>query len=306
MNGQNLYDILIIGGGPAGYAAGLYGARGGLKTLIIERGMAGGQMTNTMEIDNYPGAGVGMGGFELGDKMKAQAEHFGAETVTNEVIALALAEEPKKVTLADETELYAKTVVLAMGASPKPLGVPGEDTFRGRGVSYCATCDGMFFRNKTVAVVGGGNTALEDALVLAKTSAKVYLIHRRDEFRASPIYVELAKNTENIEFVLNETVAEICGEMKVNALKLSSGRELAVDGVFAAVGTVPNTELVKDLLTLDEGGYIPADETTQTEIPGVYAAGDLRRKPLRQVITAASDGAVAATMAEKYLLEKNK
>lgn len=303
MNEQNYYDILIIGGGPAGYAAGLYGARGGMKTVIAERGMAGGQMTNTMEIDNYPGAGVGVGGFELGDKMKTQAEHFGAETVTNEVIALDLAAEPKKVTFADETELYAKTVILAMGASPKPLGVPGEDTFRGRGVSYCATCDGMFFRNKTVAVVGGGNTALEDALVLAKTSAKVYLIHRRDGFRASPIYVELAKNTENIEFVLNETVAEICGEMKVNALKLSSGRELAVDGVFAAVGTVPNTELVKGLLTLDDGGYIPADETTKTEIPGVYAAGDIRRKPLRQVITAASDGAVAATMAERYLLE---
>lgn len=304
MSEQKLYDIAVIGGGPAGYAAGLYGARGGLQTVIIEKGMAGGQMTSTMEIDNYPGVGVGTGGFELGDKMKTQAEHFGAETLTNEVTALDLQAEPKKITLADETELHAKTVILAMGASPRPLGVPGEDTFRGRGVSYCATCDGMFFRGKTVAVVGGGNTALEDALVLAKTSAKVYLIHRREGFRASPIYVELAKNTENIEFVLNETVAEICGEMKVTSLKLGSGRELAVDGVFAAVGTMPNTELVQGILALDDGRYIPADETTQTEIPGVYAAGDLRRKPLRQVITAASDGAVAATMAEKYLLEK--
>lgn len=299
-----IYDVIIIGGGPAGYAAGLYSARGGLRTLILEKGMAGGQMTNTMEIDNYPGVGIGMGGFDLGDKMKNQAEHFGAETKNNTVVSVELNAETKKIVLEDASELFAKTVILAMGASPKPLGVPGEDVFRGRGVSYCATCDGMFFRNKTVAVIGGGNTAVEDALLLAKTSAKVYLIHRRDGFRASPLYVELAKKTENIEFVLNETVAEICGEKKVTALKLGSGRELACDGVFVAVGTQPNTVLVQEILTLEEGGYIPADETTQTEIPGVYAAGDLRRKPLRQVITAASDGAVAATMAEKYLLEQ--
>lgn len=303
---ETLYDVIIIGGGPAGYTAGLYSARGALRTLILEKGLAGGQMANTNEIDNYPGASVGIGGFELGDSMKKQAEQFGAESRTGEVVSVDLAGSPKKLTLDSGEVLSARAVILAMGASPRMLGVSGEATFRGRGVSYCATCDGMFFRNKAVAVVGGGNTAVEDALLLAKTSAKVYLIHRRDTFRATPLYVELATKTENIELVLCDTVAEIHGDKVVSGIKLQSGREIDCAGVFVAVGNQPNSSLVKDSLVLDAGGYVVADETTQTKLPGVFAAGDLRAKPLRQIITAAADGAVAATMAEKYLLEQGK
>lgn len=300
------YDVIIIGGGPAGYTAGLYSARGALRTVILERVVAGGQMANTKEVDNYPGVGVGIGGFALGDAMKQQAEEFGAETKNCEVTAVELDGDIKKVTLDDGGVITARAVILAMGASPKLLGAPGEKEFRGRGVSYCATCDGMFFRKQPVAVVGGGNTAVEDALLLSKTSSKVYLIHRRDTFRATPLYVELAKKTENIELVLCDNVAEIIGDSAVTGIRLESGREIECAGVFIAVGNQPNTALVQDMLTLDDGGYIPAGETTQTELPGVFAAGDLRAKVLRQIITAAADGAVAATMAEKYLLEQGK
>lgn len=296
------YDVVIIGGGPAGYSAALYSARGMLSTLVVNRGADGGQMVNTRQIDNYPGAGVGMGGWDLGEKMKDQAVQFGAEIKNGTVASVELTGQLKTVTLSDGTEITARAVILAMGAYPRPLGVKGEAEFRGKGVSYCATCDGMFFRKKTVAVVGGGDTAIEDALLLAKTCEKVYLIHRRDTFRAAPVEVELAKNTENIELVLCDTVEEICGEQKVTEVKLHSGRTLAVDGVFVAVGTIPDTELVKEQVTLNAQGYVVADETTKTNLPGVYVAGDLRVKPLRQVITAASDGAVAATQAIRELL----
>ncbi len=303
MEGTKLYDVMIIGGGPAGYTAGLYSARGGLRTLLIEKGIAGGQMVNTNEIDNYPGVAVGIDGFSLGDSMKRQAERFGVESLFGNVVSAALEGPVKKVTLENGESRRAKVVILAMGAVPRQLGVPGETEFRGRGVSYCATCDGSFFRNKVVSVVGGGNTALEDALFLAKICEKVYLIHRRDSFRASSIYVELAKQTENIELVLRENVAEIRGERAVTGLQLQSGRELACDGVFLAVGNLPNSSLIKGAVALDESGYVAADETTRTSLPGVFAVGDLRAKPLRQIVTAASDGAVAGFMAEKYLLE---
>lgn len=296
------YDVVIIGGGPAGYSAALYSARGMLSTLVVNRGADGGQMVNTRQIDNYPGAGVGMDGWDLGEKMKDQAVQFGAEIKNGTVASVELTGQLKTVTLSDGAEITARAVILAMGAYPRPLGVKGEAEFRGKGVSYCATCDGMFFRKKTVAVVGGGDTAIEDALLLAKTCEKVYLIHRRDTFRAAPVEVELAKNTENIELVLCDTVEEICGEQKVTEVKLRSGRTLAVDGVFVAVGTIPDTELVKEQVTLNAQGYVVADETTKTNLPGVYVAGDLRVKPLRQVITAASDGAVAATQAVRELL----
>ncbi|MDD5952655.1 MAG: thioredoxin-disulfide reductase [Oscillospiraceae bacterium] len=299
------YDIVIIGTGPAGYAAGLYGARGALRTLILGKGMAGGQMAYTNQIDNYPGASVGVGGFDLADNMKRQAEYFGAEIRMTGASALDLSGREKIITLGDGTEVSAGSVVLAMGASPRLLGVPGEAALRGHGVSYCATCDGMFFRNKTVAVVGGGDTALEDALLLAKTSQKVYLIHRRDTFRATPLYVELAKQSEKIELVLSDTVDEICGEKSVTGVKLHSGRTLDCHGVFIAVGTVPNSKLVEGVVQCNDKGYVVTDETMKTSVDGVFAAGDIRQKPLRQVITAASDGAVAATSAGKYLLEQH-
>ena len=297
------YDVIIIGGGPAGYTAGLYCARASLQTLVIEQGVSGGQMANTYAIDNYPGAAIGIDGFTLGQNMKSQAEHFGAESRTATVTAVQLAGETKQIELESGETLSAKAVILAMGASPRLLGIPGEERLRGKGVSYCATCDGMFFRKKTVVVVGGGNTAVEDALLLAKTCEKVYLVHRRDTFRASAVYVEHLRNTDNIEPVLEETVAEILGEQKVAGVKLASGRQLDCDGVFIAVGNQPNTALVKDQIKLDAGGYVAADEDTATNIPGVYAAGDLRRKPLRQIVTAVADGAVAAVMAEKYILQ---
>ena len=301
--------MIVLGGGPAGYTAALYGARAGLSVLLLEKLSPGGQLATTDVIENYPGFSEGINGFELAMKMKQGAEQFGAKSKLSEVISCSLAGEIKEVRTKKETFL-ARTVVLATGAVPRELGVPHERELRGKGVSYCATCDGMFYRGKTVAVVGGGNTAAADALYLSRLCEKVYLIHRRDTLRASKSYHAPLEQAENIEFVWNHQVTALHHENTLTGVTVTeknSGaeRELACDGLFIAVGHVPETSLFQGQIALDESGYIPALEDTRTEIPGVFAVGDLRRKPLRQVVTAASDGAVAAHFAEEYLNSKN-
>ena len=301
---EKLYDVIVIGGGPGGYTAALYAARANLSVLVLEKLTPGGQMGTTDVIDNYPGFPEGIGGFELAMQMKQGAERFGAETKLSEVTAVELKTSPKQV-VTSEGVYQAHTVVLASGAQPRELGLPGERELRGRGVSYCATCDGMFYRNKTVAVVGGGNTAVADVLYLSRICKKVYLIHRRDELRASKVYLDPLQKAENVEFVWDSEVKEILyGDtvtgVKVKNKRTGDSREIPVDGLFVAVGYIPNTDLVKGQVDLDEAGYVLAGETTRTNLPGVFAVGDLRKKPLRQVVTAASDGAVAAHFIEEY------
>lgn len=305
MDATHVYDMLIVGGGPAGYTAALYAVRAGLDALVLERLSAGGQMAQTEQIDNYPGFEEGVDGFSLAEKMQKQAERFGAKSSYAEVSRLDLAANPKVVETSEGT-FYGKTVVLATGASPRELGVAGEAELVGRGVAYCAACDGMFYKGKTVAVVGGGNTAAADALLLSRIAEKVILIHRRDTLRATKIYHQPLLDRENVEFRWNSTVAEFLHGDRLTGLRLKNvltGEESTVEcgGVFISVGRKPATDLVKDQLKLDGGGYIVADETTKTAIPGVYAVGDVRTKPLRQVVTAVADGAVAVHMAEEYL-----
>lgn len=304
---EHIYDMIIIGGGPGGYTAALYAARAGMYAVVLEMLSAGGQMALTHQIDNYPGF-VGVDGFDLADKMQQGAESFGAKTEYAEVYSVDLKAEPKIVNTSEGT-FYGKTVVLATGANPRELGLENEKSLIGRGVSYCASCDGMFFRGKTVALVGGGNTAAAEAITLSRIAEKVYLIHRRDELRATKIYHDQLMKTENIEFCWNSTVEEILAEGKVKGAKLknvSTGeiREIACDGVFICIGRQPASDIFKDQVDTDEGGYIIADESTRTNIPGVYAVGDVRTKALRQIITAASDGAIAVHYAEEYLAEK--
>lgn len=301
-----LYDVIVIGGGPAGYSAALYAARAGLETLVIEKLYAGGQMTQTTQIDNYPGFDEGVDGVSLGMKMQAGAERFGVETVYGEVISVKL-DEAVKTVQTPENNYSSKTVIIATGAEHRHLGLDREEELVGRGVAYCAACDAMFYRGKTVAVVGGGNSAAADAMVLSRVAKKVYLIHRRDSLRATKIYHEPLRQAENLELMLENTVVELLGEDKLNAVRLRSTAtgeesELELDGLFVSVGREPSTDVFKGQLTLDENGYIAASETTRTGLPGVFAAGDVRTKALRQVITAASDGAVAAHYAEEYLL----
>lgn len=305
MDATHVYDMVIVGGGPAGYTAALYAVRAGLDALVLERLSAGGQMAQTEQIDNYPGFEDGVDGFSLAEKMQKQAERFGAKSSYAEVSRLDLAANPKVVETSEGT-FYGKTVVLATGASPRELGVAGEAELVGRGVAYCAACDGMFYKGKTVAVVGGGNTAAADALLLSRIAQKVILIHRRDTLRATKIYHQPLLDRENVEFHWNSTVAEFLHGDRLTGLRLKNvltGEESTVEcgGVFISVGRKPATDLVKDQLKLDGGGYIVADETTKTAIPGVYAVGDVRTKPLRQVVTAVADGAVAVHMAEEYL-----
>lgn len=303
-----VYDMAIIGGGPGGYTAALYGARAGLSVLLLEKLSAGGQMATTAHIENYPGFPEGADGFELGEQMRAQAEQFGVQSVFEEVTRLSLAGEIKQIHTSAQS-YAARTVIVATGAEPRPLGLPREEALRGRGVSYCATCDGMFYRGKTVAVVGGGNSAAEEALHLAKTSERVYLIHRRDAMRAERRSVEALERAGNVTFIWNTVAQDFRTEgtpSKVTGLELRhlpDGREetLACDGVFVAIGRNPNTALVADQLELDDLGYILADETTRTSLPGVFAVGDVRTKPLRQIITAAADGAVAVQAALYHL-----
>ena len=306
---DRVYDMVIVGGGPGGYTAALYGARAGLRVLVIEKLSAGGQMALTSQVDNYPGFPDGIDGFTLGMQMQQQAERFGAKTEYAQVLSLDLRAEPKLIRT-DSGDFYGKTVVIATGAGARKLGIENEDRLTGRGVGYCAHCDGMFFRDKVVALVGGGNSAAAEALFLSRIARKVILIHRRDTLRATKLYHSQLEKTENIEFRWNSAVTELAGGDKLSGIRvrdLKNGGEelLEVDGLFISIGRVPNSELVRDQLAL-ENGYIAADETTKTSIPGVFAVGDVRTKQLRQIITAASDGAAAAHFAEEYLSEREK
>ena len=304
-----MYDVVIIGSGPAGMTAAIYAQRARLNTVVIEKQpMGGGQILNTYEVDNYPGLPLS-GGFQLGMQFRKHAEASGAEFVQADVTGIQN-EKDYKIIKTTKGEFLAKAVIAATGARHRKLGVEGEEAFSGMGVSYCATCDGAFFRGKTTAVVGGGNVALEDALFLARNCEKVYLIHRRDELRGEKILQEQIRNTENIETLYSCEVKEIKGEGQVRSLdiyqkKTSEVVNLAVDGVFIAVGIDPNTELYRGLVQTDQQGYLIADEDGQTSCPGIFAAGDLRTKQLRQVITAASDGASCVKSVERFLLEQN-
>ena len=302
---DRIYDVIVIGGGPAGYTAALYTARAGLSTLVLEKMAAGGQMTQTTQIDNYPGFDQGIDGYTLGMKMQAGAERFGVVTKYAQVLSVQLQGNIKTLETT-EGPLQAKVVIIATGADHKHLGLEKEATLVGRGVGYCAACDGMFYRGKTVAVVGGGNSAAADALVLSRIAKKVILIHRRDTLRATKIYHEPLMKAENVEFRWNSTVTDLHHGDKLTGLTITdtqTGEEahLEVDGLFISIGRQPVTELFREQLVLDDKGYILADETTRTNLPGVFAVGDVRTKEVRQIVTAAADGAVAAHWAEQYL-----
>lgn len=305
---EHIYDTIIIGGGPAGYTAALYAARGGLDTLLIERLSAGGQMTLTGDIDNYPGFEEGIDGFTLGLKMQKGAERFGAETEYAEVISVNLSEPVKRIETTGGNFL-SKTVIIAAGANPRELGVANEQSLIGNGVHYCAHCDGRFYKDKTVAVIGGGNSAAADALYLSRLAKKVYVVHRRDTLRAEKIYHEPLMRAENAEFIWDSTVSEFITDnrvtgIKVKNVKTGTEKNISCDGVFISVGRKPATDFLIGKVPLDKNGYIIADESTRTDIDGVFAAGDIRTKALRQVVTAAADGAVAAHYAEEYLTGK--
>lgn len=302
---EHIHDMIIIGGGPAGYTAALYASRAGLDTLVLEKMSAGGQMTLTGDIENYPGFDEGIDGFTLGFKMQQGAEKFGAKTEYAEVLNVDFSEKIKKIQT-PLGEFCAKTVVVASGANPRELGVENERELTGRGVHYCAHCDGRFYKDKTVAVIGGGNSAVLDALYLSRLVKKVYLIHRRDTFRATKLYHEPLFNAENIELVLDSTVQNFIKNEKfegVTVKNVKSGEltQLSCDGVFVSIGRKPATEFLKDKIEIDDNGYIVADETTKTNVEGVYAVGDVRTKALRQIVTAVADGAVAVHYAEDYI-----
>ena len=305
-----MYDVIVIGGGPAGYTAALYAARAGLSTVILERMTPGGQMALTDVIDNYPGFPEGVDGFTLGMDMQKCAERFGAVTAYADVFGVELAGSTKRVKTATG-DYEGRTVILATGANPRPLGLEGEEAFASRGVHYCAHCDGRFYKDKTVAVVGGGNSAVGDALYLARLAKKVYLIHRRDTLRASKVYSAAIEGTENLTVLYDTKVASLLAEGKkltgVSLFSTKDGKEstLSLDGLFVSIGRMPVTDFLEGALPLD-GGYIVADESTKTAIPGVFAVGDVRTKALRQVVTAVADGAVAAHFAEEYLAEQEQ
>ena len=305
MSEKHVYDMIIVGGGPGGYTAALYAARAGLDTMVLEKLSAGGQMALTEEIDTYPGYDEGIDGFTLAEKMQAQAERFGAKTEYAQVDKIDLKAEPKVLETSEGT-FYARTVVIATGANPRELGLKDEASLVGRGVAYCAACDGMRYKGKTVVLVGGGNSAAADGLILSRVAEKVIMVHRRDTLRATKVYHEPLMNSKNIEFRWNSVVEEIIYDGKLNGVRIKNvktGEEsvISCDAIFISVGRKPATELVEGQLDLDKGGYIVADETTKTNIPGVFAVGDVRTKVLRQVVTAVSDGAVAVHMAEEYL-----
>lgn len=305
MREGHVYDMIVVGGGPGGYTAALYAARAGLDTLVLEKLSAGGQMALTEEIDNYPGFEDGIDGFTLAEKMQQQAERFGAKSEYAQVERMDLTAAPKVLETSEGT-FYAKTVAVATGANPRELGLANEAALTGRGVAYCAACDGMRYKDKTVVVVGGGNSAAADAMLLSRIAKKVILVHRRDTLRATKIYHEPLMQAENIEFRWNSTITELLHTDKLTGVRLkdvNTGMEtiLSCDGVFISVGRKPATELVQGQLELDRSGYIIADETTRTNLPGVYAVGDVRTKMLRQVVTAVADGAAAVHMAEEYL-----
>ncbi len=302
---ERVYDMIIIGGGPAGYTSALYGAMAGFDVLLIEKMSAGGQMVQTNEIDNYPGFEDGIDGFTLGEKMKKQAEKFGAKTVNSEVLNLNLDSETKVIE-AVGAKYYSKTVVIATGAGPRELGLKNESELVGRGVAYCASCDGMFYRGKTVVVVGGGNTAVEDALLLSRIAKKVILVHRRETFRATKVYYERLLKSENVEFRLNSVVEELLHDEKITGVRIKNvidGKldEINCDGIFISIGRKPATDFIKNQIALDGNGYVIAGEDMKTNVEGVYAVGDVRAKALRQIVTAVSDGAIAVHSAEEYL-----
>lgn len=305
---EHIYDMIIIGGGPSGYTAALYATRAGFDTLVIEKISPGGQMALTGVIDNYPGFDEGIEGFDLGMKMMQQAERFGAKTEYAEVVSVAF--EDKIKTVETTGGIYrGKTIIIATGAKARELGVPKEKEYIGRGVHYCAHCDGRFYKDKTVVVVGGGNSAAADALYLSRLAKKVIIIHRRDKLRATRIYHEPLMNCDNVEFHWNSKVSEILADGLVKGVKIVdviSGEEntLQCDGIFVSIGRIPISEFVKSQIDIDDNGYIIADETTRTNIEGVFAVGDVRTKALRQIITAAADGAVAVHYAEEYILKE--
>ena len=305
MRETHVYDMVVVGGGPGGYTAALYAARAGLDTLVLEKLSAGGQMALTEEIDNYPGFEDGIDGFTLAEKMQQQAERFGAKSAYAQVERMDLTASPKVLETSEGT-FHARTVVLATGANPRELGLPHEAALTGRGIAYCAACDGMRYKGKTVVVVGGGNSAAADAMLLSRIAQKVILVHRRDALRATKVYHAPLMQAENLEFRWNSVVTELLHEEKLTGVKVKNvhtGEEdtIPCDGVFISVGRKPATELVQGQLELDRSGYIIADETTATNLPGVYAVGDVRTKPLRQVVTAVADGATAVHMAEEFL-----
>lgn len=304
---ENLYDILIIGGGPAGYTAALYGARSGFRTAVLEKLSPGGQMATTSDVENYPGFPGVVDGFELGEKMQQGAEQAGAETVYAEVTKVDLAADPKVVETSEGTYL-GRTVIIATGAHPRKLGLAQEENLVNRGISYCATCDGSFYKDKTVVVNGGGNTAVGDALYLAKLARKVYLVHRRDTLRATPIYLQRLKDA-HVEIIWNSVISGLEADKKLTAVdvkNVQTGKvtKLPADGLFVAIGQLPENSLVAGQVATDKAGYIVAGEDTKTSVPGVFAIGDVRTKQVRQIITAAADGAVAVHFAEEYLNEK--
>ena len=301
---KRVYDMIVLGGGPGGYTAALYAARAGRSVLVLERLSPGGQMALTSEIDNYPGFPEGVDGFELGMKFQEQAHRFGAETEYAEVRSLDLGSDPKVLHTPDG-DFYARTVVLATGAGPRKLGIENEERLTGRGVHYCAHCDGMFYRGRTVVLVGGGNSAAAEALHLARLAEKVILVHRRDTLRATKLYHEPLMKLPNLEFKWNSAVVELPGGDRLSGVRIKnliSGEEELLDAaaLFVSIGRTPSTALVEGQLEL-ENGYIVADESARTSIPGVFAVGDVRTKALRQIITAAADGANAAHFAEEYL-----
>lgn len=299
------FDVVILGGGPAGFSAGIYTARGNVSTAILDVSMLGGQPSNYLELENYP-AFMKIGGFELMEKFEEHADMFGVQKFPMQEIEFIDLVSSPKIIKTKEAEFRAKSVIIATGAKPMKLGVKGEEEFIGRGVSYCAVCDGAFYKDKVVAIVGGGNSAVEEAIYLTKFASKVYIIHRRDELRADKIIQDRAAKNEKIEFVLNSVVCEIQGQDLVNNLILKNTKtdeifNLAVDGVFPYIGITPNVENISGQITQDKAGFIITDETMKTSIDGVFAIGDVRKTPLRQVITAASDGAIAGVYAVKYI-----
>ncbi len=302
---SKVYDVLVLGGGPAGYTAAMYAARAGLQVAVLERLAAGGQMALTHQVDNYPGFDEGIDGFDLGMRMQKGAERFGTETIYADVQSVKLKQEIKELHT-DQGVFYGRAVIVATGANPRKLGIPMEQELTGKGVHYCAACDGMFYRGKTVVLVGGGNSAVADALVLSRVAAKVILVHRRDMLRASKIYHEPLQQAENLEFKWNSEVESLVHGERVEGVvirnKVSGEKEeITCDAVFVSIGRTPATALFADQLQLDDSGYIVAGESTRTNLAGVYAVGDVRTKAVRQIVTATADGAVAAHEIEKYL-----
>lgn len=306
---NNVYDVLVLGGGPGGYTAAMYAARSGLRTLVLERLAAGGQMALTHQVDNYPGFDEGIDGFTLGLKMQQGAQRFGAETVNADVTSVELDGQVKVLHTA-QGDFYGKTLIIATGANPRKLGLSMEEELTGRGVHYCAACDGMFYRGKTVMLVGGGNSAVADALVLARVAKKVILVHRRDTLRASKIYHEPLAQTQNIEFRWNSEVVSFqhAGRVEGALVRNNVTRDeetVSCDAIFVSIGREPATALFRGKIALDDAGYIVADESTQTSVSGVYAVGDVRTKEVRQIVTATADGAVASHKIEQYLALRN-